>query len=75
VSQSLRLALAGVVIGTIGALFGARWIEPLLFRQSSRDPTVLALVCVTLLAVAIAASVMPAWRASRMDPKSVLQSD
>jgi len=75
VMESVRFAAAGIVIGGIFALVGGRWIEPLLFRASPRDPSVFALVTATLLAVALAASLIPALRAASVDPKTALQAD
>jgi ABC-type antimicrobial peptide transport system permease subunit len=72
---SLRFTIAGVVIGSVAALLAARWIDPLLFRQSPRDPVVFAVVTVVLVAVAIAASWIPALRAASVDPRTALQSD
>ena len=75
VTESLRIAFAGVMIGSLFALAGGRWIAPLLFHQSPRDPMVFAAVTIALLGVAIAASWIPALRAGSMDPKTALQSD
>jgi putative ABC transport system permease protein len=75
VAESLRFAIAGIVIGSVVALAGGRWIGPLLFHQSPRDPAVFALVTAVLLIVAIAASWIPALRAAGVDPKTALQSD
>jgi ABC-type antimicrobial peptide transport system permease subunit len=75
VTESLRFALAGIVIGSVVALAGGRWIGPLLFQQSPRDPAVFALVTIVLLGVAVAASWIPALRAAGLDPKTALQSD
>jgi predicted permease len=75
VSESLYFACAGVVIGSIVALWAGKWVAPLLFKQSPRDPTVFALVTGVLIAVAIVAAWAPALRASRLDPKAALQSD
>jgi putative ABC transport system permease protein len=75
VTESLRLALAGAAVGAIGALAGGRWIGPLLFRQSPHDPGVFAFVAAVLIAVAIAASWIPAWRAARADPMTALRTD
>jgi ABC-type lipoprotein release transport system permease subunit len=46
-----------------------------LFRQSAKDPIVYALVAVTLLVVAVAASTSPALRAAKADPNTALRSD
>jgi predicted permease len=75
VTESLRIAFAGVVIGSLFALASGRWITPLLFHQSPRDPTVFAAVTIALLGVSIAASWIPALRAGSLDPKAALQSD
>jgi predicted permease len=75
VTESLRTALTGVLIGSLFALAGGRWVAPLLFHQSPRDPMVFAAVTIALLGVAIAASWIPALRAGSMDPKAALQSD
>jgi len=46
-----------------------------LFETSPRNPVVLAAVAATMLVVAIAATLIPAWRASRVDPATVLRAD
>lgn len=73
--QALRFAVAGVVIGGTIALAAGKWIAPLLFSQSPRDPAVFGIVICALLGVAAAASSVPAFRAASVDPKTALQSD
>jgi putative ABC transport system permease protein len=75
ITDGLRLAVVGVGIGVGAALLAARWVAPLLFNESPRDPSVFAIVALTLLAVAVAASWIPALRASRVDPNVALRSD
>ena len=75
VGRGLRFAVAGVVIGLGAALLAARWIQPLLFQQSAKDPATYGGVAALLLAVALAASLMPALRATRADPNTALRSD
>ena len=75
VMEGLRFALAGIVVGGIVALAAGRWIGPLLFRQSPRDPTVFAVVSVVVLGVAVLASCIPALRAAGLDPKTALQAE
>jgi predicted permease len=75
VSQGVRLTIAGVVIGGALALAMGRWIEPLLFNVSARDPVVYALVGATLLLVALTACAAPALRAARADPNAALRSE
>jgi len=73
--ESLRIVAVGVVLGVIAALVAGRWISPLLFEVSPRDPIVIAAVVVTLLAVALLASWIPAVRAARVEPAVALRAD
>ncbi len=75
VGQGVAFALAGVVIGLGLALLAARWVQPLLFRISASDPATYAGVGLAMLAAAIAASAIPAFRAARADPNVALRSD
>ncbi|HEV8151100.1 MAG TPA: ABC transporter permease [Gemmatimonadales bacterium] len=75
VGQGVRFALAGVVLGLALALLAAKWIQPLLFQQSARDPATYGVVAAILLAVALIASAVPARRAARADPNSALRAD
>jgi predicted permease len=72
--EGVRFAVAGIVMGGIAAWWAGKWIGPMLFRQSPRDVTVFVSVGVILLAVAAVASCVPAWRATRVDPKTALQA-
>jgi len=75
VTDGLRVVGVGVTAGLLVALWAGKFVEPLLFRVSPRDPSVFVVVATTLIGVAIAASWMPARRASRVDPNVVLRSD
>ena len=75
VGQGVRFAVAGVTLGTLLALVAARWLQPLLFQQSAKDITVFGVVGGVLIAVAILASSIPARRAVRVDPNTVLRAD
>jgi putative ABC transport system permease protein len=70
-----RLAIAGVVLGSVLALAGARLIRGLLFDVSATDPLTFAAVAVGLLTVALVASYVPARRATRVDPLIALRGD
>ncbi|MGE5731858.1 MAG: ADOP family duplicated permease, partial [Gemmatimonas sp.] len=75
VRDGLRVVIPGVILGAIIALVAGKWVAPLLFQVSPKDPPVFAGVVVMLIAVAIAASWIPATRAARVDPNKALRSD
>jgi ABC-type antimicrobial peptide transport system permease subunit len=70
--QGLGAVSLGLAIGVVGALAQGRAIESVLFGVSGRDPATLFAVCVLLALAALAASVVPALRASRIDPAKTL---
>jgi putative ABC transport system permease protein len=72
-ADGVRIALAGCAIGLVLAAIASRWIEPLLFNESARDPVVYAGVGLALLGVAVLACVLPAARAAAVDPAAVLR--
>ncbi len=75
VSRGVRLVLAGITIGVIGAVMVARWGRYLLFQQSPDDPVLIGVVAVGLAAVAVVACTIPAVRAGRVDPCVSLRGD
>lgn len=75
VGQGMSFALGGVVLGVVIALVASRWMQPLLFQQSSKDPTVYALVGAVMLVVALAATASPAARAAKADPNTALRAE
>jgi len=75
VREGLKVVLPGVALGAMIALYAGKWIKPLLFDVSPKDPSVMAAVVATLLIVAITASWVPARRAARVDPNEALRSD
>ena len=74
-SQAVLLVAVGVGIGLLAPWAASRFVEPLLFQVSATDPPIYALVGVTLLLVAALAGSLPAWRATRVDPREALQAD
>jgi putative ABC transport system permease protein len=74
-TQSLRVAFAGLIAGLIGAAFATRTLSALLFNVAPIDPLVYISVPLVLCLVAAAASALPAWRASRIDPIRVLRAE
>jgi putative ABC transport system permease protein len=75
VFQGVRLTLAGLIIGAIAALAAGRTVQALLVGVSARDPLMLTVASAVLLAVAVVACVVPAHRATRIDPTTALRSD
>jgi len=73
--QALRVAVSGVAIGLALPLVAARWVQPLLFKQSATDPATYAVVGAAMILAALAASAIPARRAMRADPNVALRSD
>ncbi|MGH7573571.1 MAG: ADOP family duplicated permease, partial [Longimicrobiales bacterium] len=75
VGTGLRLAAIGIVIGLAGAIALMRGLSSLLFQVSPADPQVLFLAAGVLLAAAIASCALPATRAARVDPMTVLREE
>ena len=73
--EGLTIVLPGVALGAVIALLAGKWVEPLLFHVSPKDPPVLTGVVATLVVVAVSASWVPARRAARVDPNEALRSD
>ena len=75
VVDGLRVAGIGVALGAVAAFWAGKWVKPLLFNVSPRDPAVFVFVATTLILVALAASWIPALRASRVDANVALRTD
>jgi putative ABC transport system permease protein len=73
--QAVQVAVIGIVIGSGIALAVSTKMEPLLFKQSARDPVVISFVAGVLFLSAVTACLAPALRASRADPNTALRSD
>jgi len=67
-AQGLRVALYGIVAGVVAALAVTRFLASPLYGVGATDPLTFAAVTALVLAVAIAATAFPTWRASRIDP-------
>lgn len=74
-SQGLRLAAFGAVLGAVGAFALTRVMRSMLFHVSPSDPATYVLVTLAVGLVALAASYLPARRASRVDPMLALRHD
>jgi predicted permease len=72
--QGTAMVGVGLVIGTVGAVWLARFMQGLVFGIGARDPLTLASVCLTLAAVGLVASLGPARRATAVDPVIALRN-
>ena len=75
VGHGAKLAVIGIMIGVCGALVTTRLLSSLLYGVSATDPLTFVAVAVTLLAVALLACWIPAWRAMRVDPMVALRHE
>ena len=75
VSEGIRMAGIGIVLGAVAALVAARSLRTLVFGVATTDVATYGAVAAILTVVALAASYIPARRASRVDPLVALRSD
>ena len=73
--DGLRPALLGLAAGLAVSAAATQWIRSQLYGTEALDPAVFAVVSGTLLVVAAIACVVPAWRASRLDPMQALRTE
>ncbi len=74
-ADGMRPALAGLVFGLAASAAAVRLIQSMLYETQSLDPGIYVSVTVTLLMVAVLACLVPAWRASQLDPTQALRSE
>jgi putative ABC transport system permease protein len=73
--QGIRVAAGGAALGVLAAAFASKYIAELLFNTSPRDPLAFIGAAVTILLVSILATLIPARRATRVDPVVALRSE
>ena len=73
--DGMRPAVFGLVAGLSASLQAGRLMRDLLYEIKPLDPAVFAAVAATLVAVAALACIVPAWRASRLDPMQALRTE
>jgi len=73
--QGMRVATLGAALGLIAAFIASRYVESLLFETPARDPVAFGTAAATILVVALIAALVPARRASRVDPVVALRSE
>ena len=73
--QGMTVVLAGLVAGLVAAVFAGRWMASLLFEVGATDAVPLSIVALLMLLVALAACLIPARRATALQPATVLRND
>jgi ABC-type antimicrobial peptide transport system permease subunit len=72
-SRGLRLTTGGVLLGAAAALALTRLLGKLLYNVSPHDPWIFGSALTVMTITAIAACLLPAWRAARTDPARILR--
>jgi putative ABC transport system permease protein len=75
VADGMKPTLIGVIIGVAGALFLSRAVAKLVYGVNPSDPATLFAVALILATVAFLASVIPAYRATKVEPMSALHEE
>jgi predicted permease len=73
--QAAKPILAGLITGSLGSAFLGRVVAGILYQVSARDPLTFSAVALLLAVGALAACLMPARRALRLDPMAVLRHE
>jgi putative ABC transport system permease protein len=73
--EGMSPALLGIAVGVVAAFAASSVLERLVFAVSAFDPVTLSGAAIVLAAVALLASVLPAYRAARLDPLTVLRAE
>jgi putative ABC transport system permease protein len=73
VAQGMRVTLAGLIVGLVGAFAATRLLSDELFGVKPADPVVLSIVVAVLAGIAVLACYIPARRAARVDPLVALR--
>jgi ABC-type antimicrobial peptide transport system permease subunit len=75
VGEGMKPAFLGLAIGITGALLMGRVLSSLVFGVSTRDPVTLLGVSLLLAAVALLSTIVPAFRATKVDPINTLRDE
>ena len=73
--QGMKPAAAGIVVGVLGGFAATSLLRSVLFEVNPNDPAVMVGVALLIGVIAIAASFIPAWRATRIDPLIALRAE
>jgi predicted permease len=75
VGSGVRMVVVGIGVGALVSLWAGHWIAALLFDESPNDPVVFGSVAGLLVVVAVVATALPAFGASRVDPNTALRAE
>jgi putative ABC transport system permease protein len=75
VQQGMKMTLLGLALGLVGAFFVSRVLTGMLYGITATDPLTFTVVSIVLLAVALLACLLPARRATRVDPIVALRAE
>ena len=73
--QGMAMAVGGLVLGLVGSILLTRYLRAMLFGIEPTDPATLGGTALVVALVALGACLIPAWRALRVDPVTVLKAD
>ena len=73
--DGLRPAFYGLVLGLFASIGAVRLIQSMLYGTRPLDPGIFAAVAATLMSIAALACLVPAWKASRVDPMQALRNE
>jgi putative ABC transport system permease protein len=74
-SHGMKMALAGIGLGLVVALGLTRLLRTMLFGLSATDPPTFVFITLLLITVAFVACLLPAWRATKVDPLAALRNE
>jgi len=75
IKQGINLIVLGLLLGLFGAMALMRVVSGLLFGVTTRDPLTFTVVALLLLTIALLACLVPAWRATKVDPMDALRCE
>jgi len=74
-SRGMGMVAAGLVLGVTGSYWAAQLLQQLLFGVEAADPTSFVAAAVSFVLIAFIACLLPAWRATRVDPIIIMQAE